>query len=143
MADRLHSQLGSEVVLARVSGNAFGLLGPAELLGPDELLPLFEAPLLVKGQPHRVSVTLGLCDLDDPTEEGVNWLKNASIALKQAKRSHRGQYVRFTRDMALHSRNRAQLLSRLHSAFDHDHLYLAFQPQIDLNTGALIGLEAL
>jgi EAL domain-containing protein (putative c-di-GMP-specific phosphodiesterase class I) len=45
--------------------------------------------------------------------------------------------------MASHARNRAKLLISLHAAFDQDRLYLAFQPQVDLHTGELIGLEAL
>ncbi|WP_180682588.1 putative bifunctional diguanylate cyclase/phosphodiesterase [Tepidicella baoligensis] len=143
MAKRLAESAGSEVVLARVSGNAFGLLGPSDIVDPERILSFFVTPLQVAGKPHRVSVTLGACLLNDPGIDGVNWLKNASIALKQAKRDRRGRFVRFTPEMAQHARNRTQMLSELHAAFDHNHLYLAYQPQLDLRTGELIGLEAL
>jgi EAL domain-containing protein (putative c-di-GMP-specific phosphodiesterase class I) len=74
---------------------------------------------------------------------GVDWLKNATIALKQAKRQARGQHVVYNADIGELARSRAQLLAALHTAFDRQHLFLMYQPQIDLATGALIGLEAL
>ena len=143
MAQRLSSLLPPDVVLARVSGNTFGLLGHADKLAPKRVLAMLQEPLEVAGQPHRVSATLGVCHLDDPEQFGADWLKNASIALKQAKRSSRGQFIFFSKEMASLARSRAQLLSSLHTAFDQDRLFLAFQPQLDLHTNELIGLEAL
>jgi diguanylate cyclase (GGDEF)-like protein len=143
LAQRLSSLLPPDVVLARVSGNTFGLLGHADKLAPKRVLAMLQEPLEVAGQPHRVSATLGVCHLDDPEQFGADWLKNASIALKQAKRSSRGQFIFFSKEMASLARSRAQLLSSLHTAFDQDRLFLAFQPQLDLHTNELIGLEAL
>ena len=143
LAQRLSSLLPTDVVLARVSGNTFGLLGHADKLAPKRVLAMLQEPLEVAGQPHRVSATLGVCHLDDPEQFGADWLKNASIALKQAKRSSRGQFIFFSKEMASLARSRAQLLSSLHTAFDQDRLFLAFQPQLDLHTNELIGLEAL
>lgn len=143
LADRLGTLAGPESVLARVSGNAFGLLGHAQTLDPMRILQAFESPVQVAGQPQRIAMTMGLCGPDDTHANGADWLKNANIALKQAKRERRGRFVRFTREMALQARNRAQLLSDLRLAFDRNHLTLVFQPQLDLATGRLIGLEAL
>ena len=143
IAHRLKSLLAADIVLARVSGNAFGLLGQADKVAPKRVLAMLQEPLEVAGQPHRISATLGVCHLDDTTSSGEDWLKNASIALKQAKRESRGQFVFFSKEMASLARSRAQLLSNLHTAFDQDRLFLAFQPQIDLATQELIGLEAL
>ena len=143
LADRLAQLAGPQALLARISGNAFGLLGHQEVLDPIRILEAFEAPILVAGHPQRIVLTMGLCGPDGSDTDGADWLKNASIALKQAKRERRGRFIRFTREMAMHARNRAQLLSDLHSAFDRNRLTLAFQPQLHLSTGRLIGLEAL
>lgn len=143
MNERLQSVLAPAVHVARVAGNAFGLLGQSSLLQPERVLALFQEPLRVQGQPHRVSVSLGVCPLDGAALKGEDWLKNASIALKQAKRERRSSYVIFSPDMAQHARNRAQLLASLHSAFDQDRLFLAYQPQVDLHSRELVGLEAL
>lgn len=143
LCQRLSEGLDASVTLARVAGNAFGLLGPAVLLAPERVLALVHEPVKVGGQPHRVSVTLAVCELGESCAHGADWLKNASIALKQAKRECRGRYAIFSPAMAQHARNRAQLLSNLHMAFDQDRLFLAYQPQVDLLTGELVGLEAL
>lgn len=143
MAQRLALLMPADVVLARVSGNTFGLLGSADKLAPQQVQAMLQDPLEVAGQPHHVSATLGVCHLNDPSQLGADWLKNASIALKQAKRANRGHFVLFSKEMASLARSRAKLLGSLHKAFDQDRLFLAFQPQVDLNTNELIGLEAL
>jgi len=143
LAERLQALVGPSVVLARVSGNAFGLLGDDAALEPTHLLAAFETPLLVEGRPQRVSLTLGVCDAANADAGGADWLKNASIALKQAKQGQRGRFVRFSREMAMQTRHRAQLLSALHQSVAANQLFLVFQPQLELATGRLIGLEAL
>jgi len=140
---QLRRQLDAKVLVARVSSNGFGLLGPASALAAEHLVSLFHAPLTVCGQPYRVQVTVGMYGLTGQEQDGAECLKNAGMALKQAKREQRGHSVWFRPDMAHQARNRAQLLSNLHNAFDQDRLYMAYQPQIDLQTGAWVGLEAL
>lgn len=143
LAQRLRDHLGAEVELARVSSNAFGLLGQRRQIAPERLQALLQEPLAIHGKPHRVSVTMGMADLDDSSLRGEDWLKNASIALKHAKRQSRGSFGYFSVHLASEARSRAQLLASLHAAFDADRLFLAFQPQVDLVSGELIGLEAL
>ena len=143
MAQRLREQLGHGVELARVSSNAFGLLGTCQQIAPERLQLALQAPLLIEGKPHRVSVTGGIAELDSSSLKGEEWVKNASIALKHAKRQSRGSFEHYSVDLANQARSRAQLLADLHEAFDAHRLFLAFQPQVNLRTGALIGLEAL
>ena len=142
-ASQLAGQMGPDVVLARVGSNTFGLLGVSALLTPERIVASTCDALLVAGQPHRISVTAGIAALDASTASGSDWLKNASIALKNAKRHSRGGHVFYSASMAAESRNRAQLLTNLHTAFGQNHLFMAYQPQVDLQTGALIGMEAL
>ena len=143
LATRLADHLGSEVILARVAGDSFGLLGPTRSLSPERIQAAVAEPLVISKKPHRVSVTCGMAELDESVLHGADWLKNVSIALKQAKRQSRGTHLFYTSDMASLARNRAQTLTALHSAFDQDHLFLVYQPQVDLATGELVGLEAL
>jgi len=142
-ASHLADSLASDMLVARVGSNTFGLLGSSDRLSSGRIAAVASQPLMVFGQPHRISVTSGIAVLDASTALGADWLKNASIALKQAKRQSRGGLVVFSADMAALSRNRAQLLSSLHTAFGQGQLFLAYQPQVDLQSGALIGMEAL
>ena len=143
VAQRLLDCLPAAVTVARVSGNAFGLFGANEALQADRVQLALEAPLSVAGQPFKVRVSMGCCEEADLSPSGADALKNASIALKHAKLQHRGALVCFDADMAQRSRHHAELLERLTAAFNDKQLFLVYQPQIDLESGAVIGLEAL
>jgi len=143
VAQRLLDCLPAAVTVARVSGNAFGLFGANEALQADRVQQALEAPLSVAGQPFKVRLSMGCCEEADLSPSGADALKNASIALKHAKLQHRGALVCFDADMAQRSRHHAELLERLTAAFNDKQLFLVYQPQIDLESGAVIGLEAL
>jgi len=142
-ASHLAHSLPANTLLARVGSNTFGLLCAHEQISAGCIASIASQPLQVFGQPHRISVTSGIAVLDASTTLGADWLKNASIALKQAKRHSRGAHIFYSADMAAQSRSRAQLLTNLHAAFGQGQLFLAYQPQVDLQSGALIGMEAL
>ena len=143
VAQRLLDCLPAAVTVARVSGNAFGLFGAIDALQAHQVQQALEAPLSVDSQPFKVRVSMGCCEEADLSASGANALKNASIALKHAKLQHRGGLVCFDADMAQRSRHHAELLERLTAAFNDKQLFLVYQPQIDLDTRAVIGLEAL
>ncbi|MDM7456835.1 MAG: EAL domain-containing protein [Tepidimonas sp.] len=142
-AQRLRTLLPSDVLLARVAGNAFAVYGPRGALDPANLSAALTAPLDVDGQPFRVRVSIGSCDDELFEGRGVNAVRNAQVALKHAKQQHRGRWVAFDRDMAVRSRHRAELLTRLNAAFNENQLFVVYQPQIELASGRLIGMEAL
>jgi EAL domain-containing protein (putative c-di-GMP-specific phosphodiesterase class I) len=100
-------------------------------------------PLRVENRPHKITATSSFVSIGDNLHSGADHLKNATVALKQAKRLCRGQFVVYTADIGTEARSRAVLLAELHVAFDCQHSLLVYQPQIDLVSGRLIGFEAL
>jgi diguanylate cyclase (GGDEF)-like protein len=143
VALRLQDHYGSDVFLARVSGDAFGLLGDSSVLDPEAVRLLFMEPFEIESTAHMVVVSMGVVALDGFESNGADVLKNASIALKRTKVHQRGYHTVFTREMGMQIRERAKLTQHLHKAFDSERLFLAYQPQIDLSSGKFIGLEAL
>ncbi len=143
LAIRLQTSVGPDIMLARVSGNAFGLLGPDQHINPESIILATSTPLMVENRPHKITATSSFVAIGEDLHSGADHLKNATVALKQAKRLRRGSYVVYTADIGSEARNRAVLLAELHIAFDRQHLCLEYQPQIDLGSGRLIGLEAL
>ncbi len=143
VARRLADALPAEVVLARLGADTFGVLGPVGQVSPTQLLECVRQPLAVDGVPHKVSLTCGYVLLPEDAQAGVDLVKDATIALKRAKRDHRGQHLQYSGHMGTEARARALLLSNLRAAIDNAQLFLVYQPQIDLNTRALVGLEAL
>ncbi|MBR7784731.1 EAL domain-containing protein, partial [Undibacterium luofuense] len=90
-----------------------------------------------------VSCSIGMVALDGYEGDGAEALKDASIALKRSKTMQRGSFTVFTRKMGIEIRERATLMQNLHRAFDAERLFLMYQPQIELNSGRFIGMEAL
>jgi diguanylate cyclase (GGDEF)-like protein len=143
VADRLRSRLGQDVLLARIGSDTFGLMGRVSTLYPFGLLDLFQEPFTVLDGSMVVTATLGLVRLSDVRGGGLDALKDANIALKRAKKNRRGSYVLYSPDMGVDIRERVRLLRGLRSAVDNERLFIVYQPQIHLDTGRVIGLEAL
>uniref|UniRef100_UPI000D3929BD putative bifunctional diguanylate cyclase/phosphodiesterase n=1 Tax=unclassified Variovorax TaxID=663243 RepID=UPI000D3929BD len=143
VARRLADALPAGVLLARLGADTFGVLGPLGQVSPQQLLDCVRQPLAVDGVPHKVSLTCGYVLLPEDVQAGAELVKDATIALKRAKRDHRGQHLQYSAHMGAEARDRALLLSSLRAAIDNAQLFLVYQPQVNLNTHALVGLEAL
>lgn len=143
VAERLRQHLGQDVTLARISGDTFGLLGSREALEPAAILDLFREPFAVQDDSMVVTATLGLVRLSDVCGGGLDALKDANIALKRAKKNRRGGYVVFSSEMGFDIRERVRLLRGLREAVDNDRLFIVYQPQVRLDGGEVVGLEAL
>ncbi|SEK10378.1 MULTISPECIES: bifunctional diguanylate cyclase/phosphodiesterase [unclassified Variovorax] len=143
VARRLAGALPAGVLLARLGADTFGVLGPVRQVSPRQLLECVREPLAVDGVPHKVSLTCGYVLLPEDAQAGVDLVKDATIALKRAKRDHRGQHLQYSGHMGAEARARALLLSNLRTAIDNAQLFLVYQPQLNLHTRALVGLEAL
>jgi diguanylate cyclase (GGDEF)-like protein len=143
VARRLQDSLPADVLLARLGADTFAVLGPVQQVQPRRLLECALQPLHIEGVPHKVSLTCGYVLLPKAPQPGADLIKDATIALKRAKRDHRGQHLQYAHQMGTEARARAVLLSKLRQAIDKQQLFLVYQPQLNLATQQLIGLEAL
>ncbi|MGE5623373.1 MAG: EAL domain-containing protein [Bacillota bacterium] len=143
VAARLQAELGDQLVIGRVGGDTFGVLGNALLVNPNVLLDLFEKPFCIDGQEVQLSATAGLVNLADYEGCGADALKDADIALKRAKLLQRSGHFYFSRSMGVDIRERVRLMHALRSAIDAKELFVVYQPQIDLATRRPVGAEAL
>jgi diguanylate cyclase (GGDEF)-like protein/PAS domain S-box-containing protein len=140
--------------LARLHGDEFAVLlrvqTPQEAQrAVDRLLGLLSTPVAIRESrigdslALEIGASMGatLYPLDDADPETL--LRHAGHALYRAKHAGRG-VVQF-HDPTLHQRDEAGLiaLARLQKALDADELLLHYQPQIDLRTGQVMGVEAL
>jgi len=143
VADRLKLELGANVILARIGGDTFGLMGSADELEPKRVLSLFRQPFQVQDDTMVVTATMGLTQTLGGVVTGRDALKDANIALKRAKKSRRGSFVMYSTVMGSDIRERVRLLQSLRSAVESERLFVVYQPQVNLITGAVVGVEAL
>ncbi|MBK1680751.1 EAL domain-containing protein [Rhodocyclus tenuis] len=131
-------------LLARVGPDVFGLLGDAVALAPNVLLAVLAAPFVIEGFALSLRATLGCADLLLTDDGGRGALRAATIALNIAKRRNRGGFADYSRAMAAEREESLALLNDLRAAIRGEHdLQLFYQPQIELCSGRIIGVEAL
>lgn len=142
VANRIRDHLTPACSVARIGADMFGVLGPASIVSPEPLLALFQPPFSFGEYSIPISVTLGLCR---PTggETGLRLMKNANIALNRAKKNLRARFDYFLQEMEDQTRWRLDMIHRLRHSFAQQQLQVWYQPQINLMTGVLTGMEAL
>lgn len=143
VSQRMKTSLSDDVVIARIGSDTFGLMGSAASIDPVLLLKLFRQPFSVLNDSMIVTATVGLVRLADVKGSGQEAIKDANIALKRAKKSRRGSYVVYSVDMGIEIRERVRLLQSLRSAVETERLFVVYQPQINLDNGQVVGMEAL
>jgi diguanylate cyclase (GGDEF)-like protein len=143
VAERLRLKFLNYCKISRIGNDIFAILGIADLVNPDEILKQFNESFLIEKQLVQLSVTLGLIRLEEYSLNASDALKDANIALKRAKTQQRGGHFYYTHSMGVEIRKRVHMMHDLHDAFEHGHLFLMYQPQVDMRTGKAIGAEAL
>jgi len=142
-AQRMRAALPADIYVARVGGDVFAILGTEDVANPVVLREILIDPFEIEGGQQTVSISLGFVRIDAGQNSGADLLRNASIALKRAKSEGVGREAYYTHEVAIETRERVRLLQHLRGAFDSDSLFVAYQPQVELATGRVIGLEAL
>ncbi|WP_447555049.1 putative bifunctional diguanylate cyclase/phosphodiesterase [Vreelandella sp. EE22] len=144
-SQRVSHLLFGDDVLARVGGDEFVLLlhhGVDEVYF-EALLNSIRQPLLIDGQSIYLTVSLGVTLYPDDCAQGDVLLRHANQAMYRAKQRGRDTYHFFDPDQDRLLQARHEQRQRFADALNNDELRLFYQPQIDMQSGEVIGLEAL
>lgn len=109
----------------------------------QQLLSDIEAPVVIEGTCVSVSASIGYTFLDSTMASGQQFLKDADIALLQAKQRGGQSVVAFTQAMGVKAKNHQLLMSQIHLAADRGELEMYYQPIINLALGRVTACEAL
>ena len=96
----------------------------------------------MRGFAVQLDASIGIALYPDHGGDVTELIQRADVAMYEAKRKHTGAEV-YDAERDPHTPERLTLLGELRRAIDEDELVLHYQPQISLDTGALIGAEAL
>ncbi|MEO0424268.1 MAG: EAL domain-containing protein [Pseudomonadota bacterium] len=134
---------------ARLGGDEFVLLledlptQEQALQVADRVFTALNNPVTAGGQEVRVGTSIGLVHGDELYEEASEMLRDADIALYQAKADGRGRYAEFDASMRDRAMRRQRLEEDLRDALRSENLALHFQPIVDLRSGVVTSFEAL
>ena len=149
VADRLRALLPSVDAIARVGGDEFQIIveRDANGTGVDLIAQRLIAALSLPYRGAEKNIYLGvragvaLYPADGRNAETLQ--SSADSALHQAKAQGRGALRFFSPEMTIRAKERLSLEAELRHALEHEELCLHYQPQIDLRSGEIVGLEAL
>src|SRR5581483_10791092 len=97
----------------------------------------------VEGKLLKIAASIGIAAYPKDDTKAAALLREAELAMYQAKREGGNAFRYFDRDMDADIRQRVELESDLRRAVDNGELWLAYQPQLDLMTRRIVGAEAL
>jgi diguanylate cyclase (GGDEF)-like protein/PAS domain S-box-containing protein len=149
VAERLKTWAREQDTIARVGGDEF-LIVLTRLkdltdvtLAAKRLMDAMAREFVVQGQPLSVSYSLGIGIFPEHGTDSETLIKNADAAMCSAKEKGRNHCRFFTEDMNAQAVERLTLEGSLRLALDKKELFLMYQPQVDIATGRIVGLEAL
>lgn len=149
VAGRLTETLRSGDTVARDGGDEFTVLlqdiNRTEDVSrvTEKIFRAFEAPLMIDGREFNVTLSIGVSIYPDDGEDEKTLLKNADIAMYQAKDAGRNNCKFFTPEMNERIVKRLDLEKRLKRAVANEEFLPYYQPQIDIRTGEVTGVEVL
>ena len=150
ISKRLSGALRDSDTLARLGGDEFVALLPGctvedAMHVADKLRAVLEAPIPLDGSHARVQMTasIGVCGFPKDGQDLDQLLKNADIAMYEAKRAGRDCARFFLRAMNQALDERLDIEAALRHALSQGLLQLHFQPKIRLSDRRLVGVEAL
>jgi diguanylate cyclase (GGDEF)-like protein len=150
VGERLRAQAG-EALLARLAGDEYAVMAPCPAGPPgvaearalaDSLHAALEAPLEVDGIALNIDASLGLALAPQHAEDLNTLLQRADVALDRAK-AHRSRVEVYAPEYDHFDAARLTLLGQVRPALERGEFVLHYQPQADLQSGRVTGVEAL
>jgi diguanylate cyclase (GGDEF)-like protein len=148
VADRLRSLSRPGDLVARLGGDEFAVLltglesSAAAEPGAEAVLRLLAEPVEYEGLRLSVEGSVGVACYPADAPDADELLRRADVAMYQAK-SDRGSWVRYDIERDSSSVHRLALVAELRTAMENDEVVVHYQPQADLRTGQIVGIEAL
>jgi len=149
VAERLKKWSREQDTVARVGGDEFVIVLTAAKDGADaavaaeRLVHAMSAAIVVQGRTLSVGCSLGISIFPEHGADSETLIKNADAAMYCAKENGGHNFKFFTDDMNAQAVERLTLENGLRLALDKKELFLVYQPQMNIATGKIIGLEAL
>ena len=149
IAAKLKQSTGWDNLVARLGGDEFAMLIP-QLTSTAALAPICQNILQLLAQPTRIdgfdvsaNASAGASIFPDDASSPAELLQHADLAMFSAKANGRNTYRHFMPALAHDARVRGKLVNDLRVAVAQRQFEVWYQPQLDLGTHQLIGLEAL
>ena len=149
IAERLTHLVRENDPVARISGDEFAIIlsdihnyGDASRV-TQNILRAFEQPITLDGKEVFVTTSIGVSITPDDANQREQLIRNADMAMYQAKETGRNNYQFYNEQMNLALRAKSEIEKGLRAAIEQQAFFIEYQPIIDLSSRQVIGVEAL
>ncbi|MGA3049988.1 MAG: EAL domain-containing protein [Terracidiphilus sp.] len=148
-AGRIKGGVGEDSIVARIGGGEFAIAlsnikdAPDAVATAHDVVRKLAAEFCILGHSLNVSFNFGISIFPEHAADVEGLLQNADVALYSAKEEGPNKARVFTEEMNVEIMEQLTLANGLQLALDRSELFLVYQPQVDLRTGTITGLEAL
>ncbi|MGN6086179.1 bifunctional diguanylate cyclase/phosphodiesterase [Trinickia sp.] len=150
VAVRMRECLRSTDTVVRLGGDEFVLVLFDDWLDEQALRAVIERlrkaiaePVQLNGQTYKVTCSMGFARYPTDGDDAQTLLMNADAAMYRAKELGRNNYQFYTSEMNGKVHERLRRREQLREALEQRQFRLVYQPQVDVRTGAIFGVEAL
>jgi len=149
VAERLKTWAREQDTVARLGGDEFLIMLthmkniPDAAVAAERLMDAMTAEFIVQGRSLNIGCSVGISIFPEHGADADHLIKNADAAMYGAKENGRNNFRFFTEEMNAQVLERLTLENSLRLALDKQELFLMYQPQIEIATGRITGLEAL
>lgn len=147
VAARISDEVGGDGIVSRVGGDEFVVVMTRSQIDFEKRLAAIQAavsrPLSLSGMSLQVTCSIGVACFDVHGDTAAELFANADMALYKVKENGRNGFAFFSSAMAEEARHKLQMLEELRGAVERDEFILHYQPQLDVTTGRIVGVEAL
>ena len=149
VGERLRTLVRAEDTVARVGGDEFVVLLPNlknieySSRVAEKILADVMQPHLIDRQELHVTVSIGISVCPENGTDGLALIRCADTAMYEAKVAGRNGFAFFNPEMTRRALDTLQIGNELRHAIDNDEFILHYQPKIDLESGNIVGAEAL
>ncbi|MDO8612508.1 MAG: PAS domain S-box protein [Dehalococcoidia bacterium] len=149
VAERLKALVRDGDTVARVGGDEFTLLLPEvgrvkdAVEVAERILETLRQPWQVNGHEFHITTSIGIAMCPGDGEDAESLLRNADTAMYRAKDRGRDNYKLYAPAMNSKIAERLALENSLRHALERDEFVVHYQPQVNIETGRIVGVEAL
>lgn len=146
---RLTEMTTDKQLVVRLGGDEFAIVMDIPTSGTDaarlarDCIEAVSKPYMIDGHEAVIGASVGIAMARDEGVDGDELLRQADLALYQAKADGRNTYRFFEEEMGTLMNNRRELITDLQRALENGELEVFFQPQISLSDDTISGFEAL
>lgn len=153
VANRLAEALPDDCTIGRLAGDEFAVIIDRLRRSPESMRQLeklanstlkrLAEPLYVQGHEVFIAASIGIACYPNDGSNVIDMIRNADAALYHSKKNGGNSFTHYNPEVTRSNVERLMTKSKLKRAFERDELLVRYQPRYEIETGNVVGAEAL